>query len=175
MKRSSLPGSSSEAQRFFPCFLQKQTSGLPIHTALQPMIQKAFTLRCFSLSVSGQCPLILTLCIVLMFSLSRAIGRGDLRSARISCFIAKPLRYYRSPSLAPECFGRLLLRWRTILGYYPIDPECFTKDLGGSDARLVTPSSLSGSMLSATPGSWLALVKNAPSVLPASIIGKSLF
>jgi len=60
-----------------------------------------------------------------------AIGRGDLRSAGISCFIAKPLRSYRSPSLAPESFGRLLLRWRTILGYYPIDPGCFTKDLGG--------------------------------------------
>jgi hypothetical protein len=66
-----------------------------------------------------------------MFPLSRAIGRGDLRSAGISCFIAKPLRSYRSPSLAPEPFGRLLLRWRTILGYYPIDPGCFTKDLGG--------------------------------------------
>jgi len=95
------------------------------------MIQNASTLRCFSLSVSGQCPLILSLCIVLMFLLSRAIGRGDLRSAGISCFTAKPFRYYRSPSLAPESFGRLLLRWRTILGYYPIDPGCFTKDLGG--------------------------------------------
>ena len=108
--------------------------------------------------------------IVLMFPLSRAIGRGDLRSAGISCFIAKPLRYYRSPSLAPESFGHLLLRWRTILGYYLIDPGCFTKDLGGSGARLVTPSSLSSSMLSATPGSQSALVRNAPSVLPAPII-----
>ena len=39
-----------------------------------------------------------------------------------------------------------------------------------SDARLVTPSSLSCSMLSATPGCRLALVSNAPSVLPAPII-----
>ena len=39
-----------------------------------------------------------------------------------------------------------------------------------SDARLVTPSSLSCSMLSATPGCRSALVFNAPSVLPAPVI-----
>jgi hypothetical protein len=64
-----------------------------------------------------------------MFLLSRAIDRGDLRSAGISRFIAKPLQSYRSPSLASASFGRLLLRWSTILGYYPLDLGCFTKDL----------------------------------------------
>ncbi len=60
-----------------------------------------------------------------MFLLSRAINRGDLRSAGISRFIAKPLRSYWSPSLASASFGRLLLRWSAILGYYPFDPRCF--------------------------------------------------
>jgi hypothetical protein len=40
--------------------------------------------------------------------LSRAIDRGDLRSAGISRFIAKPLRSYRSPSLASASSDRLL-------------------------------------------------------------------
>ena len=79
--------------------------------------------------MSGQCSSILTLCIVSMFLLSRAIDRGDLRSAGISRFIAKPLRSYRSPSLASGSFDRLLLRRSVILGYYPIDPGCFTKNL----------------------------------------------
>ena len=79
-----------------------------------------------------------------MFLPSRAIGRGDLRSAGISCFIAKPLRSYRSPSLAPASFGRLLLCRSTILGYSPVDQGYLTKNLWVlSDARLVTPSSLS--------------------------------
>ena len=64
-----------------------------------------------------------------MFPLSRAIDRGDLRSAGISRFIAKPLRSYRSPSLASASFDRLLLCRSAILGYYPSDPECFTKIL----------------------------------------------
>jgi len=63
-----------------------------------------------------------------MFLLSRVIDRGDLRSAGISRFTAKPLRLYRSPSLASASFGRLLLRWSTILGYYPIDPGCFRQE-----------------------------------------------
>jgi hypothetical protein len=46
-------------------------------------------------------------------------------------FIAKPLRSYWFPSLASASFGRLLLRWSTILGYYPIDPGCFTENLWG--------------------------------------------
>ena len=81
------------------------------------------------LSVSGQCSSILTLCIVSMFPLSRAIDRGDLRSAGIGRLIAKPLRLYWSPSLASASFGRLLLRWSTILGYYRFDSQCFTKNL----------------------------------------------
>ena len=84
------------------------------------------------LSVSGQCSSMVTLCIVSMFPLSRAIDRGDLRSAGISRFIAKPLQSYRSPSLASASFGRLLSRWSTILGYYPLDPGCFTKNLWDS-------------------------------------------
>jgi hypothetical protein len=84
------------------------------------------------LSVSGQCSSILTLCIVSMFLLPRAIDRGDLRSAGISRFFARPLRSYRSPSLASASFGRLLSRWQTILGYYPLDPGCFTKNLWNS-------------------------------------------
>ena len=64
-----------------------------------------------------------------MFPLIRTINRRDLRSAGISRFIAKPLRSYRSPSLASASSGRLLLRWSTILGYYPFDPGCFTKNL----------------------------------------------
>lgn len=70
-----------------------------------------------------------TLCIVSTFLLSRAIDRGDLRSAGVSCFIAKPLRSYRSPSLASASFGRLLSRWPTILGDFPVDQEYFTKNL----------------------------------------------
>jgi len=83
----------------------------------------------FLLSMSGQCSSILTLCIVSMFLLSRAINRGDLRSAEISRFTAKPLRLHWSPSLASASFGRLLLRWSAILGYYRFDPQCFTKNL----------------------------------------------
>jgi hypothetical protein len=64
-----------------------------------------------------------------MFLLSRAINRGNLRSAGISRFTAKPLRLHWSPSLASASFGRLLLRWSTILGYYRFDPQCFTKNL----------------------------------------------
>ena len=73
-----------------------------------------------------------TPCIVPMFLLSRSINRGDLHSAGISRFIAIPLRFYRSPSLASASFGCLLLRWQTILGYYPLDPGCFTKNLWDS-------------------------------------------
>ena len=64
-----------------------------------------------------------------MFLLSRSINRGNLRSAVVTRFIAKPLRSYRSPSLASASSGCLLLRWQTILGYYPLDPGCFTKNL----------------------------------------------
>jgi hypothetical protein len=64
-----------------------------------------------------------------MFPLLPVINRGDLRSAGISRFIAKPLRSYRSPSLASASFGHLLLRWLTILGYYRFDPQCFTQNL----------------------------------------------
>ena len=46
----------------------------------------------------------------------------------------------------------LLSHWPILLGYYPLDPGCFTKTLGISDARLVTPTPLSNSMLSETPG-----------------------
>lgn len=107
-----------------------------------------------------------------MFLLSRAIDRGDLRSAGVSRFTAKPLQSYRSPSLAPASFGRLLLGWPTILGYYPLDPGCFRQEPLGyfPMLRLVTPTPLSCSMLSATPGCRLALAISAPSVLPAPII-----
>ena len=81
------------------------------------------------LSVSGQCSSILTLCIVTMFPLSRTINRGDLRSAGISRFTAKPWRLHCSPSLVSASFGRLLLRWSTILGYYRFDPQWFTINL----------------------------------------------
>ena len=110
-----------------------------------------------------------------MFPLSRAIDRGDLRSAGIGRLIAKPLRLHWSPSLASASFGRLLSRWSTILGYYPNDLGCFHQGpLGAfSDARLVTPSSLSCSMLSETPGCRLALVHNAPSVSPAPLRKRS--
>ncbi len=81
------------------------------------------------LSVSGQCSSVLTLCIVPMFLLSQSINRGGLRSAGVSRFIAKPLRLHWPPSLAPAASGLLLLRWSTILGYYPLDPGCFTKNL----------------------------------------------
>jgi hypothetical protein len=64
-----------------------------------------------------------------MFLLSRAIDRGNLRSAGISRFIARPLRSYRSPSLASASSGRLLLRWRpysaTILSIWDV----FAKNL----------------------------------------------
>ena len=60
-----------------------------------------------------------------------ATCRGNLRSAGISRFIAKPLRLHWSPSLASASFGRLLLRWSTILGYYRLDSQCFTKNLWG--------------------------------------------
>ena len=81
------------------------------------------------LSVSGQLPLKLTLCIVLMFLLPRVINRGNLRSAGISRFFAKPLRSYWFPSLASASFDRLLLCRPAILGYYCFDLQCFTKDL----------------------------------------------
>ena len=157
-----------------PVPLQNRTSGFPIHPALRSIIQIASKLRDgfrSLLSVSGQCSSMLTLCIVSMFLLSRAIDRGDLRSAGISRFIAKPLRLHWSPSLASASFGRLLSRWSTILGYYPNDLGCFHQEpLGAfSDARLVTPSSLSCSMLSETPGCRLVLVHNAPSVSPAPL------
>ena len=120
------------------------------------------------LSVSGQCPSVLTPCIVPMFPLSRLINRGDLRSAVISRFIAKPLRSYRSPSLASAPFGLLLLRWQTILGYYPSRSGMFHQEPSGlSDARLVTSLSLSSSMLSETPGCREPLISNAPPVSPA--------
>ena len=67
-----------------------------------------------------------------MFLLPRSVNRGDLRSAGISRFIAIPLRFYRSPSLASASSGWRLLRWQTILGYYPLDPGCFTKNLWDS-------------------------------------------
>ena len=90
------------------------------------------SVKCFNsflLSVSGQCSLIFTPCIVPMFLLSQSINRGNLRSAVISRFSAKPLRSYRFPSLASASSDRLLSRWSTILGYYPFDPGCFTKNL----------------------------------------------
>jgi len=105
-----------------------------------------------------------------MFLLSQLVNRGNLRSAGVSRFIAKPLRSYRFPSLASASSGRLLLRWSTILGYYPFDPGCFTKNLGFSDARLVTPSPLSSSMLSGTPGCRKPLAYSAISVSPAPTI-----
>ncbi len=64
-----------------------------------------------------------------MFLLPRVINRGNLRSAGISRFIAKPLRSCRFPSLASASFGHLLLRWLTILGYYCSDRQCFTQNL----------------------------------------------
>ena len=64
-----------------------------------------------------------------MFLLPQSINRGNFRSAGISRFIAKPLRLYQFPSLASASFGRLLLRRSTILGYYPLDLGCFTKNL----------------------------------------------
>jgi len=64
-----------------------------------------------------------------MFLLLRVINRGNLRSAGISHFFAKPLRLCRFPSLASAPFGHLLLRWLAILGYYCSDLQCFTKDL----------------------------------------------
>jgi len=67
-----------------------------------------------------------------MFPLSRAINRKDLRSAGISRFTAKPLRLHGSPSLASASFGRLLLRWSAILGYYPIDLGCFHQESLGA-------------------------------------------
>ena len=67
-----------------------------------------------------------------MFLLPRAINRWDLHSAGVSRFLPIPLRFYRSPSLASASSGRLLLRWQTILGYYPLDPGCFTKNLWDS-------------------------------------------
>ena len=67
-----------------------------------------------------------------MFPLSRAINRGDLRSAGISRFIAKPLRLHWPPSLASASFGRLLSRWSTILGYYPFDLGCFHQEPSGA-------------------------------------------
>jgi len=73
----------------------------------------------------------LTRCIVSMFLLSRAIDRGDLRSAGISRFIAKPLRSYRSPSLASASSGRLLPRRSTILGGCSRERGCFAKNLWG--------------------------------------------
>jgi hypothetical protein len=95
----------------------------------------------------------ITLCIVLMFLLLRVINRGNLRSAGISRFIAKPLRSCRFPSLASASFDPLQLRWMVILGYYCSDRQCFAKDLWEySDARLVTSLSLPSSILSATPG-----------------------
>ena len=70
---------------------------------------------------------------------SRSISRGNLRSAVISRFTAKPLRSYRFPSLASAPFGLLLLRWQTILGYYPSRSGMFHQEPSGlSDARLVT-------------------------------------
>ncbi len=86
----------------------------------------------FLLSVAGQLSSIITLCIVPMFLLPRSVNRGDLHSAGVSRFIAIPLRFYRSPSLASASSGCLLLRWQTILGYYPLDPGCFTKNLWDS-------------------------------------------
>jgi len=88
-----------------------------------------------------------------MFPLRRVINRGNLHSAGISRFTAKPLRSYRFPSLASASFDPLLLRWMVILGYYCSDRQCFAKDLWEySDARLVTSLSLPSSILSATPG-----------------------
>ena len=65
----------------------------------------------------------------MMFLLPRVINRGDLRSAGISRFFAKPLRSYRFPSLASASFDHLLLCRLAILGYYCFDLQCFAKDL----------------------------------------------
>ena len=90
-----------------------------------------------------------------MFPLLRPINRGDLRSTGISRFIAKPLRSYRSPSLASASsewppfmsanHTRLLSSWSGMLRQEP---------LRFSDACLVTSMSLSNSILSETPGGW---------------------
>ena len=74
----------------------------------------------------------LTRCIVSMFLPSRAIDRGDLRSAGISRFIAKPLRSCRSPSLASASFGRLLPCRSTILGGWSHERGCLAKNLWGA-------------------------------------------
>jgi len=103
-----------------------------------------------------------------MFLLLRVINRGNLRSAGISRFIAKPLRSYRFPSLASASFGHLLF---TLAGHtrllLPRSAMFHQGPLGSSDARLVTSLSLSSSMLSETPGGRVSLVSNALPVSPA--------
>ena len=106
-----------------------------------------------------------------MFPPSRAIDRGNLRSAGISRFIA-----IRCGCTGLHPSHRRLLAASFYIGDHTrllssrsgmLSPRTFGVF---SDARLVTPTSLSCSMLSATPGCQSALVSNAPSVLPAPII-----
>ena len=106
---------------------------------------------CYSCKIC--CHSFTTHCIVTMFPLSWAINRGELRSAGISRFIAKPLRLHRSPSLASASSGHP--------PFTLVDPTRLLSSRSGmfrqesfgvSDACLVTALPLTISILSETPG-----------------------
>ena len=89
----------------------------------------------------------ITPCIASMFLLSRSTFRGDLRSAVISRFIARPLRHTGPHHLRrghPASSFYVGYGTRAWCGRLPKSP--------GNVARLVTCLSLSSSMLSGTPG-----------------------
>ena len=110
----------------------------------------------------------------MMFLLTRVINRGNLRSAGISRFFAKPLRSYRFPSLASASFGHLLFMSAGHTRLLLLRSAMFRQGpLGPSDARLVTSLSLSSSMLSETPGGRVSLVYGALPVSPALISRRS--
>jgi len=108
-----------------------------------------------------------TLCIVSVFPHPWAINRGDLRSAGISRFFAKPLRFHRSPSpvSASSDWPLVTLVCRTWLLSHR--SRMLRQNLGLADTRLVTPTPLSNSMLSETPGGRNGACLLAPFVLPA--------
>jgi hypothetical protein len=102
-----------------------------------------------------------------MFLLSQSIDRGYLRSAVVTRFFAIPLQLSGThPShrrlLTSSCYVGPPYS-ATILSIRDASP----RTLGLSDARLVTSSPSSSSMLSGTPGGRFLLVYSAIPVSPA--------
>ena len=117
----------------------------------------------FAYPCQVSCHVLFVPCITFMFLLPRSIYRGGLRSARVSRFIARPLRHTAPHHLQRGHCPPSLSHWTTYSG----------TDLAVASpralhvARPVNHLSLSGSMPSETPGCRLRACRTALAAWPA--------